>query len=62
MKATRWRLRSGASGEAMGLGQASVHNTLDVERELFIQCLDRYLDTNMRSRITRVEKSATPGD
>jgi hypothetical protein len=30
-------------GEAMGLGQASVYNAFGVERDLLIQCLDRYL-------------------
>jgi TetR/AcrR family transcriptional repressor of nem operon len=47
-------------GEAMGLGQASVYNTFGDKRTLFTQCLDRYLDANMRARIARVEKSFPP--
>jgi TetR/AcrR family transcriptional repressor of nem operon len=47
-------------GEAMGLGQASVYNAFGDKRTLFTQCLDRYLDANMRARITRVEKSLPP--
>jgi TetR/AcrR family transcriptional repressor of nem operon len=47
-------------GEAMGLGQASVYNAFGDKRALFTQCLDRYLDANMRARITRVEKSLPP--
>jgi TetR/AcrR family transcriptional regulator, transcriptional repressor for nem operon len=47
-------------GDAMGLGQASVYNAFGDKRTLFIQCLDRYLDANMRARIARVEKSLPP--
>src|ERR1700687_4749383 len=47
-------------GDAMGLGQASVYNAFGGKRALFIQCLDRYLDANMRARIARVEQSAPP--
>jgi TetR/AcrR family transcriptional regulator, transcriptional repressor for nem operon len=47
-------------GAAMGLGQASVYNAFGDKRALFTQCLDRYLDANMRARITRVEKSLPP--
>jgi TetR/AcrR family transcriptional repressor of nem operon len=47
-------------GEAMGLGQASVYNAFGDKRALFTQCLDRYLDANMRARIARVEKSLPP--
>jgi TetR/AcrR family transcriptional repressor of nem operon len=47
-------------GEAMGLGQASVYNAFGDKRTLFIQCLDRYLDANMRARITCVEKTLPP--
>jgi TetR/AcrR family transcriptional repressor of nem operon len=47
-------------GDAMGLGQASVYNAFGGKRALFIQCLDRYLDANMRARIARVEKSVPP--
>ena len=47
-------------GEAMGLGQASVYNAFGDKRALFTQCLDRYLDANMRARITRVERSFPP--
>jgi TetR/AcrR family transcriptional regulator, transcriptional repressor for nem operon len=47
-------------GEAMGLGQASVYNAFGDKRALFTQCLDRYLDANMRARIARVEKSFPP--
>jgi AcrR family transcriptional regulator len=47
-------------GEAMGLGQASVYNAFGDKRTLFTQCLDRYLDANMRARIYRVEKTLPP--
>ncbi len=47
-------------GEAMGLGQASVYNAFGDKRALFTQCLDRYLDANMRARIARVEQSFPP--
>ena len=47
-------------GDAMGLGQASVYNAFGDKRTLFTQCLDRYLDANMRARISRVEKTLPP--
>src|SRR3984885_15815658 len=47
-------------GDAMGLGQASVYNAFGDKRTLFTQCLDRYLDANMRARIERAEKSFPP--
>jgi TetR/AcrR family transcriptional repressor of nem operon len=47
-------------GDAMGLGQASVYNAFGDKRALFTQCLDHYLDANMRARITRVENSLPP--
>jgi TetR/AcrR family transcriptional repressor of nem operon len=47
-------------GDAMGLGQASVYNAFGDKRTLFTQCLDRYLDANMRTRIARVEKTLPP--
>ncbi len=47
-------------GDAMGLGQASVYNAFGDKRALFTQCLDRYLDANMRARIARVEKTLPP--
>ena len=47
-------------GHAMGLGQASVYNAFGDKRTLFTQCLDRYLDANMRARIARVEKTLPP--
>ncbi len=47
-------------GEAMGLGQASVYNAFGDKRTLFTQCLDRYLDANMRARIARLEASLPP--
>ena len=47
-------------GDAMGLGQASVYNAFGDKRALFIQCLDRYLDANMRARVVRVENSLPP--
>src|ERR1700744_331968 len=47
-------------GDAMGLGQASVYNAFGDKRTLFTQCLDRYLDANMRARIARVERSLPP--
>jgi TetR/AcrR family transcriptional regulator, transcriptional repressor for nem operon len=47
-------------GEVMGLGQASVYNAFGDKRTLFTQCLDRYLDANMRARIIRLEKTLPP--
>ena len=47
-------------GDAMGLGQASVYNAFGDKRALFTQCLDRYLDANMRARIACVEKTLPP--
>jgi TetR/AcrR family transcriptional repressor of nem operon len=47
-------------GEAMGLGQASVYNAFGDKRTLFAQCLDRYLDANMRARLSRLEKTLAP--
>lgn len=47
-------------GEAMGLGQASVYNAFGDKRALFTQCLDRYLDANMRARIARMENALPP--
>src|SRR5271167_1463312 len=47
-------------GDAMGLGQASVYNAFGDKRTLFTQCLDRYLDANMRARIVRVEMTLPP--
>ncbi len=47
-------------GDAMGLGPASVYNAFGDKRALFTHCLDRYLDANMRARITRVEKTFPP--
>ena len=47
-------------GDAMGLGAASLYNAFGDKRTLFTECLDRYLDTNMRARITRVEKTLPP--
>jgi TetR/AcrR family transcriptional repressor of nem operon len=47
-------------GDAMGLGQASIYNAFVDKRTLFTQCLDRYLDANMRARIARVEKTLPP--
>ena len=47
-------------GEAMGLGQASVYNAFGDKRALFTQCLDRYLDANMRARIARMKQSFPP--
>jgi len=47
-------------GDAMGLGQASVYNAFGGKRTLFIRCLDRYLDANMRARIARLENSLPP--
>jgi TetR/AcrR family transcriptional repressor of nem operon len=44
-------------GDAMGLGQASVYNAFGGKRALFTQCLDRYLDANMKARIARVDQS-----
>jgi TetR/AcrR family transcriptional regulator, transcriptional repressor for nem operon len=47
-------------GDAMGLGQASVYNAFGDKRTLFTQCLDHYLDANMRARIARVEATLPP--
>ena len=47
-------------GAAMGLGPASVYNAFGDKRTLFTQCLDRYLDANMRARIARVERTFPP--
>ena len=47
-------------GDAMGLGQASVYNAFGDKRALFTRCLDRYLDTNMRARIARIENALPP--
>jgi TetR/AcrR family transcriptional repressor of nem operon len=47
-------------GDAVGLGAASLYNAFGDKRPLFTQCLDRYLDANMRARITRVEKTLPP--
>lgn len=47
-------------GDAMGLGSASVYNAFGDKRTLFAQCLDRYLDLNMRARIARVEGTLPP--
>jgi TetR/AcrR family transcriptional repressor of nem operon len=47
-------------GDAMGLGQASVYNAFGDKRTLFMQCLDHYLDANMRARIARVEATLPP--
>lgn len=47
-------------GDAMGLGAASLYNAFGDKRTLFTQCLDRYLDANMRARIARLEKTLPP--
>lgn len=47
-------------GDAMGLGAASLYNAFGDKRTLFTQCLDRYLDANMRARIARVETTLPP--
>ncbi len=47
-------------GDAMGMCQASVYNAFGGKRTLYAQCLERYLDTNMRSRIARVENTLPP--
>src|ERR1700722_3805604 len=47
-------------GDAMGLGAASLYNAFGDKRTLFTQCLDRYLDANMRARIARVEQRQQP--
>jgi TetR/AcrR family transcriptional repressor of nem operon len=46
--------------DAMELDQASVYNAFGGKRALFIRCLDRYLDANMRARISRLEHSLPP--
>jgi TetR/AcrR family transcriptional repressor of nem operon len=47
-------------GDVMGLGAASLYNAFGDKRKLFTQCLDRYLDANMRARIARVEQTQPP--
>jgi TetR/AcrR family transcriptional repressor of nem operon len=47
-------------GDAMGLSQASVYNAFGDKRALFTQCLDHYLDANMRARIARLETTQPP--
>ena len=47
-------------GDVMGLGAASLYNAFGDKRKLFTQCLDRYLDANMRARIARVEQTQQP--
>jgi TetR/AcrR family transcriptional repressor of nem operon len=47
-------------GDAMGLGAASLYNAFGDKRTLFEQCLDRYLDVNMRARIARCETKLPP--
>lgn len=47
-------------GDAMGLGTASLYNAFGDKRTLFAQCLDRYLDANMRARIARLEQTLPP--
>lgn len=46
--------------DAMGLGVASLYNAFDDKRTLFVRCLDRYLDGNMRARIARLEAESPP--
>jgi TetR/AcrR family transcriptional repressor of nem operon len=48
-------------GEAMRLGLASVYNAFGGKRALFTQCLDCYLNANMRARIARLEAALPPG-
>jgi TetR/AcrR family transcriptional repressor of nem operon len=60
-----WEIGYGATsvrdlGDAMGLGTASLYNAFGDKRALFAQCLDRYLDENMRARIVRIEKTLAP--
>ena len=45
---------------SMGLTAPSLYNAFGDKRTLFTQCLDRYLDANMRARIARVEKTLPP--
>jgi TetR/AcrR family transcriptional regulator, transcriptional repressor for nem operon len=47
-------------GDAMGLGAASLYNAFGDKRALFTQCLDRYLDCNMRVRMARLESTLPP--
>ena len=47
-------------GDVMGLGAASLYNAFGDKRKLFTQCLDRYLDANMRARIARMEQTQPP--
>lgn len=49
-------------GAVMGLGPASLYNAFGDKPALFSQCLDRYLDKNMRARIARLEQSLGPRD
>lgn len=47
-------------GEAMGLGPASLYNAFEDKGTLFAKCLERYLQTNMSTRIQRLKTSFGP--
>lgn len=47
-------------GQAMGLVPASLYNAFGSKHALFMRCLDRYLDGNMRERVARLEASTPP--
>jgi TetR/AcrR family transcriptional regulator, transcriptional repressor for nem operon len=62
-----WRRGYGATsvrdlGDEMGLGSASLYNAFRDKRTLFLRALDRYLDSTMRERIARLERSLPPKD
>jgi TetR/AcrR family transcriptional repressor of nem operon len=46
--------------DAMGLGAASLYNAFGDKHALFARCLDRYLDSNMRARISEFEATWPP--
>lgn len=47
-------------GAAMGIGPASFYNSFGDKGALFLRCLDRYLDGNMRPRIAEAEAVSEP--
>ncbi|HXQ51508.1 MAG TPA: TetR/AcrR family transcriptional regulator [Stellaceae bacterium] len=62
-----WRRGYGATsvrdlGDEMGLGSASLYNAFLDKRTLFLRALDRYLDSTMRERIVRLERTRAPKD
>src|SRR5271156_753757 len=46
--------------DEMGIGSASLYNVFRDKRTLFLRALDRYLDSTMRERIARLERTMPP--